>query len=401
MSPDGTVAASHLWTRFREDRAQPQLRTVARRVVTGDWRRGWRWALRDVDFAAAPGDAIALVGANGSGKSTLLKVLTRVMYPYAGRVEVEGRVGALIEVAAGIHPELSGRENAYLYGTLLGLSRADVARRFDEIVAFAELDTAIDRQVKYFSSGMKMRLGFAIAAFLEPDVLLVDEVLAVGDATFQQKCLDRMRTVLREGTTLVLVSHDLTTLEATCRTGIWLRDGAIAADGPVGDVLSDYRQWIERSAEELVGSPGATRVTALDVVGPGGGTVRTAEPASLRVTVERGAHDSDVRDVDLFLGISEGTSSPIFTLRSDLVLGDDPCAVECALEHLPLPKGRFFVWAGVFQGAGRRDLVPWHPIGHFDVHGPTLAAPPQGIARLSPVLVSAAWSVSDPVAARR
>src|SRR5688500_10689509 len=187
MSPEGTLVADRVWKRFHADRRYSQLRTEIQRLRERGRRRrdDYRWALRDVDFRVAPGDSIALVGINGSGKSTLLKILTRVMYPYAGSLDVVGRVGALIEVRAGIHPELTGRENIHLYGTLLGLSRKEVASRFDEIVDFAQLEDAIDRQVKFYSSGMQMRLGFGVAAFLEPDVLLVDEVLAVGDSTFQ------------------------------------------------------------------------------------------------------------------------------------------------------------------------------------------------------------------------
>ena len=216
MLPEGSIAASHLWKRFRADKRHRVLREQVAKVsdrLRGR-RRGWRWALRDVDLHVEPGEAVGLMGPNGSGKSTLLKILTRVMYPYAGRLEVSGRVGALIEVRAGIHPQLTGRENAFLYGSLLGLNRRQVQQRFDEIVAFAQLEDAIDRQTKFYSSGMQMRLGFSVAAFLEPDILLVDEILAVGDSSFQQRCLERMSAALAEGVSLVFVSHDLAAIEA-------------------------------------------------------------------------------------------------------------------------------------------------------------------------------------------
>ena len=176
--------------------------------------------------AREPGEAIGLIGANGSGKTTLLRLVNRVMYPYAGRVSVHGRVGALIEIRAGLHPELRGSENIYFFGSLLGLRRSEFAADFDDIVAFAELEHAIHRQVKFYSSGMQMRLGFAAASFLDPAILLVDEVLAVGDSAFQQRCLARLRGLLIAGTTLVFVSHDLAAVEATCRRAIWLDGGS-------------------------------------------------------------------------------------------------------------------------------------------------------------------------------
>ena len=175
--PETAIQASEIWKRFRSDQRKPRLRDEVERLIDrarGESDRGFRWALRDIDFEVEPGGSIGLIGANGSGKSTLLKILTRVMYPTAGNVSIRGRVGALIEVRSGIHPELTGRDNIFLMGSLMGLTRKRIAERFDAIVAFAELEQAIYRQVKYYSTGMQMRLGFGVAAFLEPDVLLVD-----------------------------------------------------------------------------------------------------------------------------------------------------------------------------------------------------------------------------------
>ena len=194
---------------------------------------------------AEPGEAIGLIGANGSGKTTLLRLVNRVMYPYAGRVSVHGRVGALIEIRAGLHPELRGSENIYFFGSLLGLRRSEIAAHFDDIVEFAELEHAIDRQVKFYSSGMQMRLGFAAASFLDPAILLVDEVLAVGDSAFQQRCLARLRDLLIAGTTLVFVSHDLAAVEATCRRAIWLDGGVVRAEGSAPAVVGAYRESVE------------------------------------------------------------------------------------------------------------------------------------------------------------
>ncbi|MGH9120048.1 MAG: ABC transporter ATP-binding protein [Acidimicrobiales bacterium] len=356
--------------------------------MQGKGRRGWRWALEDVEMVARPGESVGLVGINGSGKSTLLKILTRVMYPYAGRVEVSGRVGALIEVRAGIHPELSGRENIHLYGTLLGLSRRHVASHFDEIVNFAQLDDAIDRQVKFYSSGMQMRLGFGVAAFLEPDVLLVDEVLAVGDTAFQQRCIDRMRTMLLQGTTLVFVSHDLAAVEGISERALWLHDGRVAQDGPVRDVLTSYRQALEQVSEVAPSDDGLVRVLKARVVGPAGASARTQESAEV-VLVLRSAQQFAGR---VCIGFSEGPASPIFLLRHDVHLpDDDEITARCQIERLPLPRGRYFLWLGVFVAKG--ELLGWQPVAHFDVIGPNLDEGPAGIARLSPVYVAAHWDV--------
>jgi ABC-2 type transport system ATP-binding protein len=353
----------------------------------GRGRRGWQWALQDVELQAEPGDSIGLIGANGSGKTTFLKILTRVMYPYAGRVDVAGRVGALIDVRAGIHPELTGRENTYMMGSLLGLKRREVVKRFDEIVAFAELEAAIDRQVKFFSTGMSMRLGFAIAAFLEPDVLLVDEALAVGDASFQQKCLDRMREVLSQGTTLVFVSHDLAAVEGTCRRGIWLRDGRIEVQGTTSEAVGAFRRSIEQAAMDnyLESTNGLIRLITTDVNGVDG-SIRSQGPLHVKTIV-----DSSVqRSGNIVLGVTEGTASPVLVFNRPLVFAEGRTEVRCSIPFLPLPQGRFYVWIGVFDQAGR-DLRKWSPVAPFDVLGPDADRPPAGIVRLAPVHVEAQW----------
>ena len=391
MLPNGSISATHVWKRFHADRRRKLLRDQVHHLsarLRGGEGRGWRWALRDVDLIAAPGESVGLIGSNGSGKSTLLKILTRVMYPHTGSVQVVGRVGALIEVRAGIHPDLTGRENIQLYGTLLGLDRRRIRERFDEIVAFAELDDAIDRQLKFYSSGMQMRLGFAVAAFLEPDILLVDEVLAVGDASFQQRCLERMRGVLNQGTTLVFVSHDLAAVEATCSRGVWLDQGIVRSDGPVREVVSAYRQSVEAAAESRTEVGGELRLLKAEVSGPGGGPPKTLETLDVQLVIE----SPGVRAGRLYIGVSEGTATPIFVLRRDIQLGPGETTARCAVRGLPLPRGRFYLWVGMFEG-GKRDPLPWHPATSFDVAGPSLDAAPRGIVRLAPVHVDAAWDV--------
>lgn len=390
MLPEGTIHAEHLWKRFRSDRRRSMWRDELSRARDTLLRRPqdsrWRWALSDIDFRAEPGDSIGLVGTNGSGKSTLLKILTQVMYPYAGRLSVEGRVGALIEVSSGIHPLLTGRENTYLYGSLLGLRRKEVARRFDEIVAFAEIEGAIDRMVKFYSSGMRMRLGFAVAAFLDPDVLLVDEVLAVGDASFQQKCLDRMRDVLNEGATLMFVSHDLASVQATCSRGIWLHQGVTQVDGPIDEAIGSYRRFIEETAEALPLVSGPVSVRKVEVTGAAGQVPRTQDPLEIRVVLE----SEESRSAQVFFGISEGPATPIFSLRRDLHLVAGQNELACHIAHLPLPRGRYFLWMSVYRSG---EIVAWHPAAHFDVAGADLDKAPRGVVRLAPVHVETRWEL--------
>ena len=203
---------------------------------------GQLWALRDVSFDVRHGEVIGIIGANGAGKSTLLKILSRITEPTSGRIEIRGRLGSLLEVGAGFDPELTGRENVYLNGAILGMKRSEIRRRFDEIVEFSEVRRFIDTPVKRYSSGMYMRLAFAIAAHLEPDILVVDEVLAVGDASFQKKCLGKMGNVAETGRTVLFVSHNMLAVEDLCDRVIWLKDGRIADEGQPKDIVSNYLQ---------------------------------------------------------------------------------------------------------------------------------------------------------------
>jgi len=390
MLPRGSIEVTHVWKRFRADRRRRLFRDEVQRFrarLSGGGGRGWRWALRNINLRLEPGQSIGLVGVNGSGKTTLLKILNRVMYPYAGRVEVRGRVGALIEVRAGIHPDLTGRENVYLMGSLLGLKRKEVARRFDGIVAFAEVEDAIDRQIKFYSSGMQTRLGFAVAAFLEPDILLVDEVLAVGDASFQQKCLDRMRQVVADGTSLVFVSHDLAAVQSTCTRGVWLSQGTGGADGPIREVLGAYRQAIEEAAELTVKSDGPVRVRSAQA--SANGQSGSGPALEVRMFLE----SAESRTATLFLGVSQGPATPIFVVGRDVSLQAGETEARCSIPRLPLPGGRYYVWVAALDER-RRDLLPWHPATHFDFAGPSLGIPPPGIVQLAPVHVNATWDLS-------
>ncbi len=199
------------------------------------------WALNDVSFEVQPGEVVGIIGRNGAGKSTLLKVLSRIVEPTAGRVELRGRVGSLLEVGTGFHPELTGRENIYLNGSVLGMTHREIARNFDAIVAFAGVDRFLDTPVKRYSSGMYVRLAFAVAAHLEPEILIVDEVLAVGDAAFQKKCLGKMGDVARAGRTVLLVSHNLPVIEQLAARSVLLEQGRVKAVGPTAEVVAAYQ----------------------------------------------------------------------------------------------------------------------------------------------------------------
>jgi lipopolysaccharide transport system ATP-binding protein len=198
------------------------------------------WALKDVSFSVGEREVVGLIGKNGAGKSTLLKILSRITEPTSGEIHLHGKVASLLEVGIGFHPELSGRENIFLNGAILGMSRSEIRRKFDEIVAFAEIEKFLDTPVKRYSSGMYVRLAFAVAAHLSPDILIVDEVLAVGDAAFQQKCLGKMRSIREEGRSVIVVSHNMGTVSALCQRVIWLHDGQVRAIGPAAQVVRQY-----------------------------------------------------------------------------------------------------------------------------------------------------------------
>ena len=229
--------------------ARRAARPVRRGPVERATRRETLWALEDVSFSVGRGERLGVIGRNGAGKSTLLKILSRITEPTTGRVRLRGRVASLLEVGTGFHPELTGRENIYLNGTILGMSRAEIRRKFDEIIAFAEIERFLDTPVKRYSSGMYVRLAFAVAAHLEPEILLVDEVLAVGDAAFQRKCLGKMSDVAESGRTILLVSHNMAAVTQLCSSAIWLDHGRLREAGPARDVIDAYTSSFTASAD--------------------------------------------------------------------------------------------------------------------------------------------------------
>ena len=253
----------------------------------------FHWALRDVSFAIERGQSLALVGPNGAGKSTILKLLAKITTPTSGLVEVNGQLSALIELGAGFHPDLTGRENIFLNGTILGLAYKDIQKRFDEIVAFSEIEEFIDTPVKRYSSGMTVRLGFAVASCIEPDILLVDEVLAVGDASFRQKCIDRITVLLNNGTSLIFVSHDMGLVSAVCEKAIYIEHGQVLHTGSSGEVIDHYNQILEkrrvekmRQADDTAGWVEDVEITKMDVLDADGNAAREAygdQPIEIRI----------------------------------------------------------------------------------------------------------------------
>ena len=237
------------------------------------------WALRDVSFDIRPGEVTGIIGRNGAGKSTLLKILSRITEPTTGEVRLGGRVASLLEVGTGFHPELTGRENVFLNGTILGMSRSEIRRKFDEIVAFAEVEKFLDTPVKRYSSGMYMRLAFAVAAHLEPEILIVDEVLAVGDAEFQKKCLGKMGDVARGGRTVLFVSHNMSAVQALCSKAILLQGGQVERMGATGPIVAEYLARMEPLApvRPRQNPGGSTRASISSTFGS---TRRSALPES-------------------------------------------------------------------------------------------------------------------------
>lgn len=340
---DVVIRTEQLSKRYRigQREAPGQLREVLSRAVRFPlraFRRAARetfWALKDVSLEVHRGEVLGLVGRNGAGKTTLLKILSRITRPTAGWAEIRGHVGSLLEVGTGFHPDLTGRENTYLSGAILGMSKREIDRKFDEIVAFAELERFIDTQVKHYSSGMYVRLAFAVAAHLEPEILLVDEVLAVGDLKFQKKCLGKMGDVARAGRTVVLVTHQLNQIRRLCHRAVWIDGGQIQQNGSAAEVVSAYEAAMSAGERASLSRPNGSeapqkaRFVRWEIVEPRGESpyvLNTLGPVTIRFLLDvrepiRAGHtgvtlyDSERRivwgraadDLELSVGIQELT----------------------------------------------------------------------------------------------
>lgn len=314
------------------------------------------WALRNVSLEVNQGEAIGLIGRNGSGKTTLMKILSRITRPTEGTAEIEGRVGTLLEVGTGFHPELTGRENAYLSGAILGMSKKEIARKFDEIVAFAELEKFIDTPVKHYSTGMTVRLAFAVAAHIEPEILLVDEVLAVGDIKFQQRCLGKMGEVARTGRTIVLVSHQLNQIRRLCRLAIWLDAGQIRQAGPAAEIVTAYEAEMSGGLENSRPPQGRAQFLSWKLEDSNSGSEHSlASDGPVTVSFLLRANDH-LRGVHLGLALFDQSRYPVWSRTMEGVVFEPGMhELSYSLAGLPLQPGAYIWRIGIYDTGERVD----------------------------------------------
>jgi lipopolysaccharide transport system ATP-binding protein len=303
------------------------------------------WALKDVSFEVKQGEVLGIIGRNGAGKSTLLKVLSRITEPSAGRVTLRGRVASLLEVGTGFHPELTGRENIFLNGAILGMTRGEIKRKFDEIVAFAEVEKFLDTPVKRFSSGMYVRLAFAVAAHLEPEILVVDEVLAVGDAEFQKKCLGKMQDVSRGGRTVLFVSHNMAAIVSLCNRGIWLDRGQLAFDGNGGDAVKAYAEG-SRGFAEPVQHAKLSNILSLGKISIVPQQIEAGSNAEIALDIYATADDV-ISDLALLIHVPDGQRIALIDLRSPKgplqIAASSRLEIRVNVGYLPFVENEFEV----------------------------------------------------------
>ena len=316
--------------------------------------RGELWALRDIDLTVEQGEVLGVIGRNGAGKTTLLKLLSRITEPTTGYAELHGRVGSLLEVGTGFHPELTGRDNIFLNGAILGMPRRETARKFDEIVSFAEVERFVDTPVKRYSSGMYLRLAFSVAAHLDPDILIVDEVLAVGDAAFQKKCLGKMQDVSRTGRTVLFVSHNMATVMSLCETAVLLEAGRIAQRGQASEVVQSYLSAADRQTGECLAEradrkgDGRLRVSAFSLIDAEGAPATFLQTgADAAVALDYASADGgDLPHVVVTLAIDTLFGERIVVLQNAYTGDDFPVLpprgrIVCRIPSVPLLSGLY------------------------------------------------------------
>lgn len=358
-----------------------QLGQLSRKTFFADWRRrlfggdepddapGVYWALRDVSFDVEQGQVIGILGRNGAGKSTLLKILSSITSPTRGSIKLKGRIASLLEVGTGFHQELSGRDNVFLNGAILGMTRKEVERKFDEIVAFSGVEQFLDTPVKRYSSGMRVRLAFAVAAHLEAELLMIDEVLAVGDASFQAKCLGKIGEVAGSGRTVLFVSHNAATVEALCRRGIVLKQGKVDFDGSQTDALRHYAEMNAvhgRSVRERIDrvGEGPLRVVEIEVKNGGGKTVKSVNAGDC---IEIWMHfenpgGTQYPQLNARINVQTQLGTPVFTQSNTLMgvsFGEIPekGVFVCKIPKLPLPTGNYHVTVQISKSYRQAEMI--------------------------------------------
>ncbi len=357
----------------RHDTLRDALASIMRRPKRGGSHDGADangssfWALRDVSFEVKRGEVVGVIGRNGAGKSTLLKILSRITEPTTGHAEIHGRVGSLLEVGTGFHPELTGRENIYLNGAILGMKRVEIDRKFDEIVAFSEIERFLDTPVKRYSSGMYVRLAFAVAAHLEPEILLVDEVLAVGDAAFQKKCLGKMGDVAGEGRTVVFVSHNMGVVSQICQRSLALREGEIVDFGESRGVIGRYLKTLQDDSRALATEDRFARYPDQEIVVTAGRVLdQDLEPTDLVIAGQPITMEFDYRTrnnpqyAEIALTIFNHLGIRVSHMNTAMLAGPlgplgERGRFQCALEDTPLPSGRYRVALAVHLSGRKVD----------------------------------------------
>jgi len=402
-------------------RQRERYKTV-RETVAGLFRRNGAarrsnrepfWALKDLSFEIRRGEVVGVIGRNGAGKSTLLKLLSRIIEPTEGWAEIHGRVGSLLEVGTGFHPELTGRENILLNGAILGMRRAEVQAKFDEIVAFAEVDTFIDTPVKHYSSGMYLRLAFAVAAHLEPDILLVDEVLAVGDAEFQKKCLGKMGEVAEAGRTVLFVSHNMTAVHSLCSRALLLQGGRASLEGSTTDVIGTYLSHAHRNeqgdfdlrthaARDDRLTPVIRRVALLDAHGNPGSVFPCRSEFKAVIYLKL---PEPLRDPRVAIAVEDPLNRRLFTAASYFepagtgVLEGEVSAV-CSIHSLPLAPGRYLLSLSIGTKTGGLidsvDGAAWFEVAADRVYHTSEAYLPL----YGPILLDSRWHYVESAEAR-
>ncbi len=398
----------NVYKRFRRGEKHDSLRdlvpSLVKRAVRGDRERALApeefWVLNDISFDLRRGETLGIVGHNGAGKSTMLKHLSGIMEPTRGSIEVNGRLSALIEVGAGFHPDLTGRENVFLNGVILGMTRQEIKRKFDEIVAFAELEDFIDTPVKRYSSGMFARLGFSVAAHLEPDILVIDEVLSVGDFAFQRKGLDKMRAVAKGGATVIFVSHNLQAVAEFCERGILLERGRVIEDGPTDQVVRRYLDTAAVHSDRQVAGPARITRTTISTADGQTGRFIAGQPARISVSVEA---LSRAEKVAVVLDVFNTDFYEVFNTSSER-LGQEPVSLdpgqraECTFDvELNLGPGTYYLGVYLYRYDIQREYDHIFPATSFVV---TSDRDTRGAANLFPVLSRYAV-IAPPELARR